>query len=88
MYGEANDICSVRWQQDRYEYKLVGNASPERLSAFIKALFGKAYDTAAAEEQEGRDKGHATSRWKNTQKSVDAGGSHGGWIPYMLHRCS
>lgn len=79
VYGEANDICSVRWQQDGYEYKLVGNASPERLSAFIKALFGKELTIPAAAEEPREEPmikvPYDIEVERNTQKSVDAGSS-------------
>jgi len=79
VYGGSNDICSVRWQHDAYEYKLVANISPEGLTVFIKDLFGKELTIPAAyeEPQEGPmiKVPYDIEVEKNTQKSVDSGSS-------------
>jgi len=79
VYGGSNDICSVRWQHDAYEYKLVANISPEGLTVFIKDLFGKELTIPAAyeEPQEGPmiKVPYEIEVEKNTQKSVDSGSS-------------
>lgn len=39
-YAGAADITSVRWQQDGFEYAVVGNVSLEDLKQFIKEIAG------------------------------------------------
>lgn len=36
-YSGVTDITSVRWQEDGFEYAVIGNTSLEELTLFIKA---------------------------------------------------
>lgn len=80
-YAGITDISSVRWQQDGFEYAVVGNTSLEELTAFVKGLTNGTVELEAANKQ-AADKPKVEvpvdmETEKGDQKSVDAG--HSPW---------
>lgn len=79
-YVGETDISSVRWQQEGFEYAIVGNASLEEVTMFIKALTNGTVDLSANENSLNKPQVEAPVDRKaeeGDQKSVDAG--HSPW---------
>lgn len=81
VYSGVTDILSVRWQQDNFEYAVVGNASIEELTLFIKSLTNGTVDLSSSNEESiGKPKIDVPVDLKaeeGDQKNADAG--HSPW---------
>lgn len=81
VYGGITGISSVRWQQDGFEYAVVGNTSLDELTLFIKGLTNGTVELSSKNEQSlGNPKVKVPFDLKaeeGDQKSVDAG--HSPW---------
>lgn len=79
VYSGATNINSIRWQQEGFEYAVVGNASLEELVSFAKSLANGVFEIPSLNDE------FATNPQvevpvdlimeENEQKSVDAGSS-------------
>lgn len=79
-YSGVTDITSVRWQEDGFEYAVIGNTSLEELTLFIKGLTNGAVELSLKEEAGDKPKVKVPVDLeieKAEQKSVDAG--HSPW---------
>jgi len=79
-YSGVTDITSVRWQEDGFEYAVIGNTSLEELTLFIKGLTNGALELSLKEEAGDKPKVKVPVDLeieKAEQKSVDAG--HSPW---------
>lgn len=50
-YAGATDLSSVRWQQNGFEYAVIGSTSIEELAPFIKGLTNSTVDLTSFEDQ-------------------------------------
>ncbi|MFF2448202.1 outer membrane lipoprotein carrier protein LolA [Neobacillus sp. NPDC058068] len=77
LYAGVKDISSIRWQQDGFEFAVVGNAPLEELASFVKGLTNGAFEMPAVDEQMKPqvEVPYDITVEENTQKSVDAGSS-------------
>lgn len=79
LYSGLTDISSIRWQEDGFEYVVLGNASIEELTAFVEGLTGNElvipsldkHSWTKAQVQVPVD----LDTEENVQKSVDGGSS-------------
>ena len=80
-YAGMTGISSVRWQQDGFEYAVVGNTSLDELTLFIKALTNGTVELSSKDQQSlGNPQVKVPFDLKaeeGDQKSVDAG--HSPW---------
>lgn len=75
-YAGATNISSIRWQQDEFEYAIIGNAPLEELISFTKSLTNSTFEmpekiSANPQVEVPFD----LTVEENDQKSVDAGSS-------------
>ena len=78
LYAGITDISSIRWQQEDFEYAVVGNASLEELISITKLLTGGTFEILSIDEEAAKPKIEVPVNLEveeNTQKSVDAGSS-------------
>jgi hypothetical protein len=74
----VTDITSIRWQQNAFEYAVIGNASFEELSAFVKGLAGADITVPEVSMPGSKPQVEVATdleRERNDQKSADAGSS-------------
>jgi outer membrane lipoprotein-sorting protein len=79
-YAGVTDISSVRWQQDGYEYAVVGNTSLEELALFIKGISDGVVQLISKDQPLGKpqvDVPVDLEVEKGDQKNIDAG--HAPW---------
>lgn len=81
IYSGAADVNSIRWQQDGFEYAVVGNVELKELTAFVKALANGEIEIAEIDGQFPTipevEVPVDLQVEANDQKSVDAG--HSPW---------
>lgn len=80
VYAGVTGITSVRWQQEGFEYAVVGNTSLEELTLFIKGLTDGAVELSPKEQSPYRPQVEVSVDLKaeeGDQKNVDAG--HSPW---------
>lgn len=87
LYAGVTDISSIRWQQDGFEYAVVGNASLEELVSFVKVMTTETVEIPS-EKTASMDKPQVEVTVdmeieENEQKSVDGG--HSPWKLDPLH---
>lgn len=79
-YAGITGLSSVRWQQDGYEYAVVGNVSLEELTQFVKGLANGNVQLSSSEQSISKPQVEVKYDLKieeADQKSVDAG--HSPW---------
>lgn len=77
-YGETSEIGMIRWQENGYEYALIGDISLETLTYIGLGLIGEEINFTVEEENEFQPEVEVTVDLEieeNTQKSVDSGSS-------------
>ncbi|WP_229683096.1 LolA family protein [Virgibacillus oceani] len=75
--GETN-INSIRWQQNGFEFAVVGNDSVDKLAAITESVTNERFEMPANDGQEFSPQvevPYDLTQEKNDQKSVDAGSS-------------
>jgi outer membrane lipoprotein-sorting protein len=80
VYAGVTGITSIRWQQEGFEYAVVGNASLGELTLFIKGLTDGAVELTPKVQSDYRPQVEVTVDLKaeeGDQKNVDAG--HSPW---------
>ncbi|WP_339252776.1 sigma-E factor regulatory protein RseB domain-containing protein [Sporosarcina sp. FSL W8-0480] len=77
--GESKAIHSVRWQEDSYEFSIVGNTPYKDIESFAKGLTGGSIEMPESDKIADTapeiDVPYDLGVVENTQKSVDAGNS-------------
>lgn len=82
-YGSQTDINSIRWQQNGYEYAVIGNASTDVLKSFVQGIAKDSENVEIpSKDTQQSDKPQVNVPYdidtvKNEQKSVDGG--HSPW---------
>ncbi|WP_342507504.1 sigma-E factor regulatory protein RseB domain-containing protein [Sporosarcina sp. FSL K6-2383] len=79
LYAGMTDVSSIRWQQDGFEYVVIGNGALKELAAFVNSLTNDAFEMQSTAKNSGTtpqfDVPYDMTVEENTQKSVDAGSS-------------
>lgn len=78
LYAGVTDISSIRWQQDGFEYAVVGSAGLEDLAAFAEGLSGGSFEMPVDGGQSGQPAIEVPVDMdveRSQQKGVDAGSS-------------
>ncbi|WP_203248314.1 LolA family protein [Sporosarcina beigongshangi] len=79
LYAGMTDVSSIRWQQNGFEYVVIGNAALEEHAAFVNSLTSDAFEMPSTTADSGTtpqfDVPYDMTIEENTQKSVDAGSS-------------
>ncbi|WP_099159122.1 LolA family protein [Virgibacillus ndiopensis] len=77
-YAEGTNVNSIRWQQDGFEFAVVGNTPLEELVLLTEGLTDGEFKMPTVDEQEFSPQvevPYDLTKEKNDQKSVDAGSS-------------